>query len=193
MKTVSGNEDGPSVSNETARQTSEPIGLQVVAEPDPEEDSVFNHFGEKHVVMAHLQDTIAEGTQALHEILHGQKLDLLEVCAPWDSPSSGAVRELGGKAVSIGLHNGFDLSTRQGFLKAASVVRKTNPLYLHISPPCFPWSPLQNCNQNSAAQIETLREKRVVGRKKSNTVESCWSFRFLKTMEMEVQLFRVPT
>ena len=35
MKTVSGNEDGPSVSNETARQTSEPIGLQVVAEPDP--------------------------------------------------------------------------------------------------------------------------------------------------------------
>ena len=57
----------------------------------------------------------------LHEVSRGSTLDLLEVCAPWDSPLSAAVREAGGKAMSVGVHNGYDLSASEGFRKTAII------------------------------------------------------------------------
>jgi len=115
---------------------------------------------DRTVLTAHLQDELTKGSQALHDLLRNQKLDLLEVCAPWDSPLSSTIRSMGGKAYSIGNHNGFDLSTRKGFLRAANFIREFKPGYLHVSPPCFPWSPLQNCNQRTVEQRQALEEKR---------------------------------
>ena len=43
-----------------------------------------------------------------------QSLDLLEVCAPWDSPLCTSMEAAGGKAMRLGLHNGFDLCTTIG-------------------------------------------------------------------------------
>ena len=135
-------------------------------------------LGKNTELMAHLQDEINQGVSDLREILNHTKLDLLEVCAPQDSPLSEAVRNAGGRALSLGLHNGFDLSTRQGFLKAVAVVRDMKPRYVHISPPCWPWSSIQNCNQRTEKQKQDLYEKR------------CHSKRLLKNCRklIEVQL-----
>lgn len=88
------------------------------------------------------------------------RLDLLEICAPWDSPLSQAVIDLGGKAMRLGVHNGFDLGTRAGLTKALQVLRKLRPRYAHFSPPCDPWSSINNANQKTAEQIFKLEEKR---------------------------------
>lgn len=107
-----------------------------------------------------LQEEITNGIKAVQELSQGSTLDLLEVCAPWDSPLCWAVREQGGRAMSIGLHNGFDLTTRSGLKKAAALVRESRPRYMHVSPPCDPWSPLQNCNQRTEEQRYRLQERR---------------------------------
>ena len=99
------------------------------------------------------------------DLVKGPQLDLLEVCAPWDSPLVQAIREAGGRALAIGVHNGFDLSTREGFLRAAALLRDCKPKYVHISPPCYPWSILQNANQRNPQQVRDLQEKQRVSRK----------------------------
>ena len=66
---------------------------------------------DRTVLTAHLQDELTKGSQALHDLLRNQKLDLLQVCAPWDSPLSSTIRSMGGRAYSIGNHNGCDLRT----------------------------------------------------------------------------------
>ena len=109
-----------------------------------------------------LQEEITNGIKAVQELSQGSTLDLLEVCAPWDSPLCWAVREQGGRAMSIGLHNGFDLTTRSGLKKAVALVRETRPRYMHVSPPRDPWSPLQNCNQRTEEQRYRLQERRRV-------------------------------
>ena len=116
-------------------------------------------------IMASLHEELQEGIHAVWELVAGSQLDLLEVCAPWDSPLSRAVREEGGGAMSIGVHNGFDLTTRLGFKRAVKLLRKTRPRYMHISPPCDPWSPLQNLNQRTVQQRETLAQKRTLHRR----------------------------
>ena len=58
------------------------------------------------------------------------RLDLLEVCAPWDSPLSQCVIHQGGKAMMVGLPYGFDLSTKAGFTKACHLLRERRPRYL---------------------------------------------------------------
>ena len=90
------------------------------------------------------------------------------MCAPWDAPLSGAVREEGGKAMAIGVHNGYDLTTKEGFRRAAELVRKARPRYLHISPPCGPWSPLRNLvsrHQNQEQQRIQLGREQLHSRK----------------------------
>ena len=96
-----------------------------------------------------LHAALLESVNHLHEFSDACKLDLLEVCAPWDAPLSQAVRELGGKAMSIGHHNGYDMSTRQGLLAALKLLRQTKPRYVHVSPPCDPWTALPNCHQRT--------------------------------------------
>ena len=85
--------------------------------------------------------------------------------APWDSPLSHEVEKQGGKAMRLGVHNGFDLSTRNGYLKAAQVFRENRPRLAHFSPACFPWTQMQNINQRTPSQCEELHEKREHSRK----------------------------
>ena len=61
---------------------------------------------------------------------------------------------------ALGLHNGYDLTTRSGFRKAAQFVREMKPTYVHISPPCFPWSPMQNLNQSREQQLRLIELRR---------------------------------
>lgn len=64
--------------------------------------------------------------------------NLLELCAPWDSPLAAAVERQGGTVMRLGLHNGYDMSTGRGLLDALTVVRRVPPRSVHMSPPCFP-------------------------------------------------------
>ena len=124
------------------------------------------HFRELPREVSHMfqsiQKRIEEDTvQAFYELQGVEpNLDLLEVCAPWDSPLVEAVQKAGGHAMAIGLHNDYDLATRRGFVRAAALIRQRKPKYLHVSPPCFPWTPLQNCNQKTDKQKHSLQEKR---------------------------------
>ena len=89
-----------------------------------------------------------------------KRIDLLELCAPWDSPLAAAVERQGGTVLRLGLHNGYDMSTRRGLLGALAVVRRVRPRYVHMSPPCFPFSVMQNANQRTPEQIEALERKK---------------------------------
>ena len=56
-----------------------------------------------------------------HEgLVGGHRVDLLELCAPSHSPGCQAVRDLGGKALALGIHNGYiyDLLTVEGYKRA---------------------------------------------------------------------------
>lgn len=118
--------------------------------------------GMKDGIIGHLHEELRDGVHATQSILGTCQLDLLEICAPWDSPLSAAMRDIGGRAMSLGVHNGFDLTTRAGFLRAAQVTRKLRPRYMHISPPCDPWTALQNCNQRTDVQRARLEAKQHV-------------------------------
>ena len=109
-------------------------------------------------------DVVNNLVGAIKDLTHKQRMDLVEVCAPWDSPLADAVDLEGGFSFRMGLHNGFDLTSEKGFRKAAQFLRKHKPRYVHASPTCFPWSPMQNCNQKNPQQIAELKEKRRVGR-----------------------------
>ena len=91
--------------------------------------------------------------------------DLVEICAPWDSRLAEAVKAHGGRVQRRGLHNGYDLTKREGFLKAAAYLREHRPRYIHFSPPCFPWTPLTNLNQRSQSQIDRVHDMRQQSRK----------------------------
>ena len=88
-----------------------------------------------------------------------QDLDLLEVCAPWDSPLAASVASLGGKVMRLGIHNGFDLSTTKGYHMAAEVIKTKKPRYVHCSPPCYAHSVVQNGNQRNTEQVNNLVQK----------------------------------
>ena len=52
------------------------------------------------------------------------RLNLVEACSPWHSPLGEAVEQAGGSIFRTGFHNGFDLATRAGLVKAlAAYVR----------------------------------------------------------------------
>ena len=96
------------------------------------------------------------------------QLDLLEVCAPWDAPLPAAVRDEGGRARSISIHNGYDLSTNQGFQKAANLIRTLRPRYLHVPPPCGPWRVVRNLvspKHRSEENLAKLGRERLLSRR----------------------------
>ena len=108
---------------------------------------------------------LSNETMKAYDHLLNRKVDLVEICTPWDSPLSKEVERKGGLAIRLGCHNGYDLSTRAGFLASAKVLRENKPRNVHFSPPCFPWSQFQNLNQRTPTQCEELHIKREIGRK----------------------------
>ena len=77
--------------------------------------------------LSRVHQTQTQEVLAGFDMAIGRQYDLIEVCAPWDSPLVEEVERQGGKGMRMGLHNGYDLSTRAGFLKAVDVLRKTRP------------------------------------------------------------------
>lgn len=145
---------------------------------------------QKEGPMKHLHDELLSGLGDFRELVGKGSLDLLEVCAPWDAPLSQAVRDAGGKAVSIGLHNGYDLTTLSGFRKAVSLIRCLKPRYVHFSPPCDPWTAFQNCNQRTEEQVRKLSERRRTSRK---LLRNCRRLLEIQLQELEGQCGFVPT
>ena len=117
------------------------------------------------------QWTRSHETMSNFDYCKGSTMDLIEVCAPWDSPLCKHVEDMGGCAMRMGIHNGFDLSTRKGFLEAAKVFRKVKPRKAHFLPPCFPWSQFQNLNQRTPEQCADLQQKREHSRKLLKNLE----------------------
>ena len=72
-----------------------------------------------------------ETMNAVHD-MQDRTLDLLEICAPWDSPLSEEYKTQGGRVERLGLHNGYDLSTRTGYRKAVAFLKE------HIFFPALP-------------------------------------------------------
>ena len=89
--------------------------------------------------------------------------------------------------MKIGLHNGYDLITRAGFLKTVDVLilRKTRPKNVHLSPPCFPWTQFQNLNQPTPAECAELGQKREHSRKMLKNLQKLAEIQ-IKEMEGEL-------
>ena len=84
----------------------------------------------------------------------------------------------------LGIHNGYDLSTRAGYLKAAQYLKEHRPRYIHFSPPCFPWTPLTNLNQRNQEQVERLSENRRHSRK---ILKHCRKLYELQVQELQAE------
>ena len=132
-------------------------------------------------VLSHGLYEVSRNTMDALDVLCQKGVDLVEVCAPWDSPLCDSVERLGGKTLRLGLRNGFDLSTKEGLRKASKVLRECRPRKMHLSPPCFPWTAFQNLNQKTEQQKLNLVHKRQMGR------------RLLKNMRTlaEIQMFEL--
>ena len=118
------------------------------------------HTKQRNKMLKHVENNVHEGDRTFEGLVGGHRIDLIEVCAPWDSPLRQAVRELGGTALALGIHNGYDLTTQEGYRKAISTIRELRPRYLHISPPCFLWSSFQNCTKRNEQQRQEFEHMR---------------------------------
>ena len=84
--------------------------------------------------------------------------------------------------MAIGVHNGYDLSTSLGLRRAMALVRDTKPKYLHVSPPCGPWSSLQNANQGNPNLVKRLHEQRLRSRR---LLKNCCKLVALQRQEVQ--------
>ena len=88
------------------------------------------------------------------------RLDFAEVCCTADSQLAGEVISRGGSADRYSHWNGFDLTTRKGAEALKAGLDNTRPRWVWFSPPCGPDSPMQNLNQWTEEQRETLAWKK---------------------------------
>ena len=65
----------------------------------------------------HQRQRIQDGIMSMHEAtmeaidhVRGCKLDLVEICSPWDSPLGACCEKLGGRVARLGIHNGYALA-----------------------------------------------------------------------------------
>ena len=100
----------------------------------------------------------------MFESLVGQKrLDLLEVMCEPDSLLTQTFHNRTGRSDSAcrcSLWCGHDLSTPGGLSVVLEQIRVLKPRNVWLAPPCGPFSPLQNINQRTPAQLQDLKAKR---------------------------------
>ena len=65
--------------------------------------------------------------------MQGGKPYFVEICAPWDSSLCEEYEKQGGRVDRLGLHNGYDLSTRHGYQKAVAFLREHRPRNVHMA------------------------------------------------------------
>ena len=85
------------------------------------------------------------------------RLDLVEVCTPQDSGLVQAIREDGRQGTRLSIWNGFDLATTKGLNRTLEYLRLHKPRRVWWSPPCTPFSVVQNANQRTEEQVKKLQ------------------------------------
>ncbi|CAK0881069.1 unnamed protein product, partial [Prorocentrum cordatum] len=78
-----------------------------------------------------------------------------------DSNLGQVCDEKGDHCERLGLFNDCDLSKPQGYHKAKFLLDEKRPELLVSTPPCGPWSIMQNVNQRDDKQKENLRRERL--------------------------------
>ena len=163
--------DVPSVCSCVPHEVDDPVGMVSTVASD--EVLMTLPTAQKGELSGRGSHTCTETMDAMDAVC-GRRVDLFEICAPWDSPLrplSGMVEQCGGRAVRLGVHNGFDLSTKGGFHRAVKELREQKPRKIHFSPPCFPWSRMQNLNRRTPAQCAQLEAKRYQSRRLLRNLE----------------------
>ena len=88
-----------------------------------------------------------------------EQLDVLEVfCSPTSMMTQTANNS--GLRAARWTQDDFDLSRPSGCLQAYNRLKELRPKRLWLSPPCGPYSIMQNANQRNPQQIENLQQKR---------------------------------
>ena len=96
------------------------------------------------------------------------RVELMEFACEPDSLLASAVQARTGRsdaACRSSLWCGHDLSTPAGLSQVLEQIQVLRPKNVWISPPCGPYSPLQNVNQRSPAQIRELKVKRATAQR----------------------------
>lgn len=154
--------------------------------PDLSKDGEAGLFDPLHNEMIHAGDPLRKLTGV-------GTLNLLEMCAPWDAPLTQTVREYGGKAMSIGVHKGYDLPTLKGFRAAAHLIPTCRSKYLHVSTPCDPWAAIQTCNQGNPEQVHRLQERSQVNKKLPRNLRSLVEIQVLELNRQGPEVVSSPT
>ena len=97
-----------------------------------------------------------------------QRVELMEVACEPDSLLASAVQARTGRsdaACRSSLWCGHDLATSAGLSRVLEQIRALRPKQVWISPPCGPYSPLQNVNQRTPAQVQDLKHKRAIAQR----------------------------
>ncbi|CAK0844297.1 unnamed protein product [Prorocentrum cordatum] len=89
------------------------------------------------------------------------RLTMVEACTHEDSNLGKVCDEKGYHYERLGLFNENDLSKPQGYHKAKFLLDEKRPELFVSTPPCGPWSIMQNVNQRDDRQRENLRRKRL--------------------------------
>ena len=99
------------------------------------------------------------------ELIGSSRLEFMEVACEPNSLLTKTFQDRNGRsdaACRSSLWCGHDLSTKEGLLLVLEQIHTMRPKRVWISPPCGPYSPLQNINQRSPSQVRELKAKRVV-------------------------------
>ena len=142
--------------------TLDPTSYEITSEPENLKDLSEAASKQLNNSINHLSTPAVEDWASIFKI---DRVDLLELCCPSDSPLSAAVASAGGTSERIGLHNGYNMATSTGFNRAMNTLKACRPRKLWISTPCGPNSPLQNANQRTDQQIRDLMHKRRVSKR----------------------------
>ena len=158
VRAVSGPRKEPSAS---AR-----LSLQLGRDPNHEEGPTSRNLGQR-LSLAEARSLEQQSWDIVPELFQSLVVQdrpvLLEVaCESTSLLSSEVQKRMGSEtaAVRASLWNGHDLSTTAGVRLTLNQVRLQRPQHVWLSPPCGPFSPLQNTNQRTESQREALHQKR---------------------------------
>ena len=102
------------------------------------------------------------------ELVGKERLEFMEIACEPDSLLTSVYQARTGRSESAcrsSLWCGHDLATQEGLAIVVEQIRTLKPKRVWISPPCGPYSPLQNVNQKTPAQIQDLKAKRAVAQR----------------------------
>ena len=116
--------------------------------------------------LAHKSQLVVPHT--FEELTGSSRVEFMEIACEPDSLLTSAVQARTGRsdaACRSSLWRGHDLATTTGLSQVLEQIYALQPKRVWVSPPCGPYSPLQNVNQRSPAQIRELKAKRATAQR----------------------------